>query len=105
MTNNDKSTAAAGSGTRHTAGAFDVRNIIAALMVTYGVILVLMGLFGTQDTSQDARATEVNVNLWVGVGLLVFGIAMGAWARLRPTIVDDREVEADRQADGGGKHL
>ena len=32
-----------------TAGAFDIRNIIGALLVSYGVILVLMGIFGDAE--------------------------------------------------------
>ena len=31
---------------KHTAGAFDIRTFIAALMGIYGVILVLAGIFG-----------------------------------------------------------
>ena len=34
------------TGQKHTAGALDIRNIIGGLLGVYGVILVLMGLFG-----------------------------------------------------------
>jgi hypothetical protein len=37
----------------HTAGALDIRAIIAYLMGTYGVILVLMGLFAYDDAAEE----------------------------------------------------
>ena len=36
---------------KQAAGAFDVRNVIAALIGFYGVVLVLMGLFSTSADS------------------------------------------------------
>lgn len=70
----------------HTAGAFDIRNIIGGLIGVYGVILLLMGLFGDPETDKTGG---VNANLWAGVGLLAFGVAFVLWARLRPVVVPD----------------
>ncbi len=33
---------------RHEAGLFDIRNIIGGLLLVYGVILLVMGLFADQ---------------------------------------------------------
>jgi hypothetical protein len=72
---------------KHTAGAFDVRNVIAALIGAYGVVLVLMGIFG--DTAEEAERTGgLAGNLWAGIGMLVFAAAFALWARLRPVVVD-----------------
>lgn len=76
---------------KHTAGALDIRNIIGLLLTVYGVILVLMGLFG--DTAAE-KTGGVNANLWSGLGLLVVGIGFLAWARLRPVVVPT-DVHAD----------
>jgi hypothetical protein len=46
---------------RHTAGALDIRNIIGGLLGVYGVILVLMGLFGDKELDKTG---DVNANLW-----------------------------------------
>ena len=46
------STPESGSGSRK-AGAFDIRNIIGALMGLYGVILVLAGLLGEHEPDDD----------------------------------------------------
>lgn len=70
----------------HTAGAFDIRNIIGGLIGLYGVILLLMGLFGDAETDKTGG---VNANLWTGAGLLAFGVAFALWARLRPVVVPD----------------
>ena len=40
---------------RHTAGALDIRNIIGGLLSVYGVILLVMGLFGRHRDGQDRR--------------------------------------------------
>ena len=70
--------------TRHTAGAFDIRNFIGALIGIYGVVLTLMGLFG--DRAYE-KTGGVNANLWAGLVMLVVGAAFMTWARLRPIIV------------------
>ena len=71
---------------RKTAGAFDVRNIIGALLTIYGVILLLMGLFG--DTAPE-KTGGVNANLWAGIALLAVGLGFMAWQKLRPLAVPD----------------
>ena len=41
------------SGKRaHTAGIYDIRNIIGSLLTIYGVILTAMGLFGDPETDK-----------------------------------------------------
>ena len=56
-----------GDGRAHKAGALDIRNVIGALLTTYGVILVLLGLFA--DTAPD-KTGDVNANLWAGLMML-----------------------------------
>lgn len=71
---------------RHTAGAFDIRNFIGALLGLYGVILTLMGLIG--DKGLD-KTGGINANLYAGIALLVVSAAFIAWARLKPIVVPD----------------
>ena len=68
------------------AGAFDIRTFIALLIGIYGIVLVLMGLFGTSD-EQLAKAGGFNVNLWAGLGMVVTAVILQAWAMLRPVVV------------------
>ena len=69
-----------------TAGLFDIRNVIGALLGIYGVLLVAVGLFATSSADKE-RAAGVNANLWSGVVLLLVAIFFGVWAHLRPTVV------------------
>ncbi|MGN6412362.1 hypothetical protein [Flexivirga sp.] len=82
---------------RHTAGAFDVRNIIAMLMGIYGVVLIIMGLVNFTEADKR-KADDVNLNLWCGIGILIFAILMALWAYLRPIVVDEVELERDKAA-------
>jgi hypothetical protein len=82
---------------RHTAGIFDVRNIIAVLMGIYGVVLFVMGLVNFSDTDK-AKADNINLNLWSGVGIFIFAVLMALWAYLRPMGVDVAELERHKAA-------
>ncbi len=72
---------------RHAAGAFDVRNVIAGLIGFYGVVLVVMGVFWSPEDDL-ARTGGVNANLWAGIGMLVFAAAFAFWTWQRPVVVD-----------------
>ncbi|NNG40315.1 hypothetical protein HJ588_13680 [Flexivirga sp. ID2601S] len=82
---------------RHTAGLFDVRNIIAALMGIYGVVLFIMGLVNFTEADKQ-RADNFNLNLWCGLGMFVFAVCMAAWAYLRPIVVDEQELAREKAA-------
>lgn len=79
---------------KHTAGALDIRNIIGGLLGVYGVILVLMGLFGDQELDKTG---DVNANLWAGLAMVVVAAVFLGWARLRPIVVPEH---VDAPADG-----
>jgi drug/metabolite transporter (DMT)-like permease len=77
----------------HKAGAFDIRLIIALLIGVYGVILTIMGAAFTSD-AEIAKAADVNINLWAGIGMLVVAAVFVLWAKLRPLVVP-AEPESD----------
>jgi hypothetical protein len=64
------------------ANLFDLRRIIGGVFVIYGVLLTVLGLFDSQE--EIDKAAGVNINLWAGLGMLVFGILMLVWAFTRP---------------------
>jgi hypothetical protein len=90
------STATSGNGaaTKHAAGAFDVRNVIAALIGFYGVVLVVVGLVDN-DAAALEKAGGFNANLWVGLAMVVFALAFALWSRLRPIVVVSTETGDD----------
>lgn len=68
---------------RRQAGLFDLRWILALLFGVYGTVLTVMGATVTSQHDLD-RAGGVNVNLWVGVPMLLGAASFAGWARLRP---------------------
>lgn len=77
--------------TRRAANLFDLRRIIGGLFVVYGLLLAVLGLFDSQE--EIDKAAGVNINLWAGLGMLVFGILMIVWALTRP--LGDELVEGE----------
>ncbi|SDO62123.1 hypothetical protein [Geodermatophilus sp. DSM 45219] len=74
-------------GTRHAAGAYDVRNVIAGLIGFYGIVLVVVGIVGDGE-AEAAKTGGLAANLWAGVAMLVFAAGFALWSRLRPVVVD-----------------
>ena len=82
----------------HKAGAFDIRTFIAMLIGIYGVVLVVMGLFFTSD-EELAKADDLNINLWAGLGMVVLAALFRAWAIWKPVVVPEHErAEHDARA-------
>ncbi|GGM79837.1 hypothetical protein GCM10009721_00350 [Terrabacter tumescens] len=71
---------------RHTAGAFDIRNFIGALLGLYGLILLAMGIFGDQSLDKTGG---VNANLYAGIALVVVSAFFIGWARIKPIVVPE----------------
>ena len=65
------------------ANRFDIRRIIGGLFILYSLILIALGLFGSHHIK--TKAAGINVDLWTGLGMLVFGGLMVFWALYRPT--------------------
>jgi hypothetical protein len=61
---------------------FDIRLVVGGLLLLYGVILTIKGLF---DSDREIRkGAGLQLNLWTGIGLIVVGLLMLTWMRLRP---------------------
>ncbi|WP_036339996.1 MULTISPECIES: hypothetical protein [Modestobacter] len=82
------------TGGRRTAGAYDVRVVIAGLIGLYGVVLIVLGIVD-YGAAEAAKTGDVNANLWAGIGMLVFALVFVAWTRLRPVVVEDGEAVED----------
>jgi len=65
---------------------FDIRLMIGGLFVVYGVLLTVAGFF-TSDAELQ-KAANVNINLWLGLGMLVLGLLFLLWRRLDPIQVN-----------------
>ncbi len=72
------------------ANRFDIRRLIGGLFVLYGVILVALGLLGSHHVKN--KAAGINIDLWTGLGMLVFGGLMIFWALSKPTVPEPPET-------------
>jgi hypothetical protein len=70
---------------------FDLRVLIGGLFTAYGVVLAVAGLFASEAERQ--KAPGININLWMGLGMLVLGLLFLLWWRVRPLKVSLREPD------------
>jgi quinol-cytochrome oxidoreductase complex cytochrome b subunit len=76
---------------------FDIRLLIGGLFVVYGIMLTVAGFF-TSD-KERAKAAGLNINLWLGIGMLIIGAVFLAWFKLRPLRVETDVDTDDRPPD------
>ncbi len=74
---------------------FDIRRIIGGLFLLYGITLTVLGLGASDEDIQ--RAEGVNVNLVVGITLLIMAAMFIGWALWRPL---GRELAKKQPGDG-----
>jgi len=93
-----ESTAAEEGGVRvaQAANLFDLRRIIGGVFGVWGVLLVILGLLDSEE--EIAKAADVNINLWTGLGMLVVSAFFLIWAFTRPL----GEELAGSEEGGGG---
>jgi hypothetical protein len=72
------------------ANRFDIRRLIGGLFLLYGLILLVLGLVGSHTVK--TKAAGINVDLWTGIGMIVFGVLMVFWALSRPVRPEPEET-------------
>ena len=61
--------------------SLDIRLPIGALFAVLGLILVVYGAATGDNAAQYARSGGLNINLWWGAVMLVFGVILLAMSR------------------------
>lgn len=82
------------------ANLFDLRRIIGGLFTVWGVLLIILG--ATDSEAEANKAAGININLYAGIAMLVFGLAMLLWAFTRPLGAELTEAEESSDEPGGG---
>jgi hypothetical protein len=82
------------------ANLFDLRRIIGGVFVALGLLLTILGLTASQ--ADIDKAAGVNINLWAGLGMLVFGLLMITWALTRPLSEELGHEHSDEPGGGTG---
>ncbi|HMJ95412.1 MAG TPA: hypothetical protein VK486_06145 [Thermoleophilaceae bacterium] len=75
----------------------DIRRIIGGLLGVYGVILLVAGIAGSD--ADKSKAAGVNINLYVGIALIVASALFWFWALSRPLTEELKEAERPGQAE------
>jgi hypothetical protein len=85
--------AGGGARTAQAANLFDLRRIIGAVFGVWGILLVLLGV--TESDEEIAKAADVNINLWAGLGMLAISAIFLVWAFTRPLGEELAEAEPE----------
>ena len=64
------------------ANLFDLRRIIGGVFLVWGILLVILGV--TDSDAEIAKAADVNINLWAGLGMIAISAVFLIWAFTRP---------------------
>jgi hypothetical protein len=76
---------------------FDLRSFIGALMLIFGVLVIIPGFVAGKATID--KAAGINLALWVGALMLALAVFFLAWVILKPPPpVTKAEMEAARKA-------
>jgi len=60
----------------------DIRTPIALMFGVLGLIVTGYGLLHPNDPAIQERSLGININLWWGIVMLAFAIAMFLWSRI-----------------------
>jgi prolipoprotein diacylglyceryltransferase len=81
---------------------FDIRLLIGSLFVLYGLMLTVSGFF--TSNKELKKAADININLWLGIGMLIVGLLFLLWRRLNPTVVAQPESTEESTEARHGRH-
>jgi hypothetical protein len=72
------------------ANRFDIRRLIGGLFALYGIVLTITGIVGSSHVKH--KAAGINIDLWTGIGMIIFAAVMLIWAFTRPTMPEPPET-------------
>jgi predicted membrane channel-forming protein YqfA (hemolysin III family) len=70
---------------------FDIRLLIGGLFTLYGLMLGIAGLF--TSSADRHKASGININLWLGIGMLVLGLLFLLWRQLNPLRIEPEPTD------------
>jgi hypothetical protein len=89
----EKQEEVSGAKEAQAANLFDLRRIIGGLLIVYGVVLTILGIFDSD--AEVAKAAGLRINLWAGLGMLIVGVLFVVWSLTRPLSEELAAAERD----------
>jgi cytochrome c biogenesis protein CcdA len=74
---------------------FDLRYLIGGLFTVYGIVLVVASFFVS-----TVKSGGININLWLGIAMLILGVFFLVWARTRPLRIEGESALAQAEEEG-----
>lgn len=74
---------------------FDLRVLIGGLFSFYGIVLIVAGI--TASSAELHKAANININLWMGLGMLILGVLFLVWWRVKPLEAKAKPAPEDMQ--------
>lgn len=79
------------------AGAFDLRNVIGALLGLYGIVLIICSFALDPGVNPETgMAKDSSDNLWAGIAMAAVAAGFMLWAKLCPIIVDPSKIDESK---------
>ena len=63
----------------------DIKLPIGLMFTILGLLLAIFGLATAGDEELYRRSLDININLWTGLAMLVFGVLMLITSKLKPS--------------------
>lgn len=54
----------------------DIKYPIGLMFTLLGIVLTIYGLATLSDPAMYQKSFQININLWSGIGMLIFGLFM-----------------------------
>jgi hypothetical protein len=61
----------------------DIRIPIGLMFTVLGVMITIYGFVTISDTAMYTKSFGININIWSGIGMLVFGLVMLALTKIK----------------------
>ncbi|HOK50369.1 MAG: hypothetical protein WHT29_00380 [Bacteroidales bacterium] len=63
----------------------DIKYPIGLMFTLMGIVLTIYGLATLSDPTMYQKSFQININLWSGIGMLIFGVVMLALVKKKKT--------------------
>jgi hypothetical protein len=61
----------------------DIKLPIGLMFTILGLLITAYGLSTLSNTEMYAKTFDINMNLWSGIGMLIFGVIMLLFSRMK----------------------